>query len=104
MVGGTGCATCTVVVCGFVVPPAPVATAEYVVVCAGVSLTLPDAFALVATVRADEPEVAVIVIDVALVICQFRVMLCPSLIEVELAEKTREGVGVGSGVGVGVGF
>jgi len=28
IVGGTGCATCTVVVCGFVLPPEPVATAE----------------------------------------------------------------------------
>ena len=99
IVGGTGCATCIVVACGFVVPPAPVATAEYVVVCVGVSLTLPDNCELVSRVRADEPEVAAIVTDVALVIFQFRVMLCPSLIEVALAEKTRVGVGVEGGVG-----
>lgn len=34
---------------------------------------------------------AVIVTDVALVACQFRVTLCPELIEFVVAEKTRVG-------------
>ena len=42
-------------------------------------------------VRADEPAVAVIVTDVALVAFQFRVTLCPELIELVFAEKTKVG-------------
>jgi hypothetical protein len=42
IVGVTGCTTCTVAVCGFVLPPPPVATAEYVVVWVGESATVPE--------------------------------------------------------------
>jgi len=45
----------------------------------------------VVTVRVEEPAVAVIVTDVAFVACQFNVTLCPALIELALAEKTRVG-------------
>src|SRR6266567_3324495 len=81
MVGVTGCATCTVTVCGAVVPFAPVAVAVYVVVCVGESATLPAACELVVTVRVEAPAVAVIVTDVAFVACQFNVTLCPALME-----------------------
>jgi len=61
------------------------------VVWVGESVTLPEAFELVVTVRVDEPAVAVIVTDVALADCQFRVTVCPALIAPELAEKTKSG-------------
>ena len=57
----------------------------------GESVTLPEAFELVVTVRVDEPAVAVIVTDVALADCQFSVTVCPALIAPELAENTRSG-------------
>jgi hypothetical protein len=41
--GCTGRATCTLVFCGGLLPPGPVATAAYVVVCVGASVTLPEA-------------------------------------------------------------
>ena len=72
--------------------------------CVGESFTCPDSWELVSSVRVDDPAVAVIVIEVALLICQFSVMLCPSLIDVALAEKTSVGAADGVGVGVGVGF
>ena len=46
---------------------------------------------LVINVRADDPAVAVIVTDAALVAFQFRVTLCPELIEFVFAEKTKVG-------------
>jgi hypothetical protein len=46
---------------------------------------------LVINVRADDPAVAVIVTDAALVAFQFRVTLCPELIEFAFAEKTKVG-------------
>ena len=55
------------------------------------SVTEPATFELVINVRADEPAVAVIVTDVALVAFQFSVTLCPELIELVFAEKTRVG-------------
>lgn len=76
-------------------PCAPVATAEYVVVCAGESLTLPEAVDVEARVRVELPAVAVIVTAVAFVVCQLRVTLCPALIEFTLAEKTRVGAVLG---------
>ena len=57
----------------------------------GVSVTEPATFELVINVRADEPTVAVIVTDVALVAFQFSVTLCPELIELVFAEKTNVG-------------
>lgn len=42
-------------------------------------------------VRVELPAVAVIVTVVAFVVCQFRVTLCPALIELTLAEKMRVG-------------
>lgn len=66
--------TCTVAVCGALLPPAPVAVAVYVVVCVGESLTVPDAWLLVVTVRVELPAVAVIVIDVAFVVVQVSVV------------------------------
>ena len=42
--------------------------------------------------RVDAPAAAVMVTDVAFVVCQFNVTLCPELIELELAEKVRAGL------------
>lgn len=100
MVGGTGCATSTVALCGLLLPPAPVATAEYVVVCAGESLIVPAVCELLVTVREDVPAVAVIATEVALFVCQLRVTLWPSSMEPVLAEKTTVGAVAGTG-GVG---
>jgi hypothetical protein len=58
-----------------------------------VSVTEPAICELVVNVRADDPAVAVIVIDVASVACQFRVTLCPELTEFVFAEKTKVGRG-----------
>jgi hypothetical protein len=58
----------------------------------GESLTLPDACELVVTVREPEPVEAVIVTDVAFVVCQFKVTLCPAVIAVAFAEKARVGI------------
>lgn len=57
----------------------------------GESVTLPEACELVVTVRVDEPAVAVIVTEVALLDCQFSVTVCPALMAPELAENTRSG-------------
>jgi hypothetical protein len=62
-------------------PPAPVATAEYVVFWVGVSVTEPDACELVATVRLP----AVIVSEAAFASCQLRVTVCPVVMEVGVA-------------------
>jgi hypothetical protein len=51
----------------------------------------------------DEPAVAVIVTDVAWVVCQLSVTLWPTVIELPVVEKTSVGVAVGGGVGVGGG-
>ena len=51
----------------------------------------PDACELVMRVRVEEPAVAVIVTDVALVACQVSVTLCPLLIEVGLAASVTLG-------------
>jgi hypothetical protein len=56
-----------------------------------VSVAEPATCELVINVRADDPDVAVIVTDVALVAFQFRVTLCPELIEFVFAEKTKDG-------------
>jgi len=58
----------------------------------GASFTEPDTCELVVTVRVEEPAVAVIVTDVALVDCQVRVTLCPVLMEVGLAARLTLGV------------
>ena len=47
--------------------------------------------------RVDEPAVAVLVTELAFVVCQVSVTLCPSLIEFELAENTSVGL-CGGGV------
>jgi len=78
-----------------VLPCAPVATAEYVVVCVGESLTLPEAWDVEVSVRVALPAVAVIVTAAAFVVCQLRVTLCPALIELALAEKMRVGAALG---------
>jgi hypothetical protein len=54
-------------------------------------VTEPATCELVVNVRVEVPAVAVIVTDVALLACQFRVTLCPELMEFEVAEKTRVG-------------
>jgi hypothetical protein len=56
-----------------------------------VSVTEPAIFELVINVREEEPTVAVIITDVALVAFQFSVTLCPELIELVFAEKTKVG-------------
>jgi hypothetical protein len=58
-----------------------------------VSVTEPAICELEVNVRADDPAVAVIVIDVAFVACQFSVTLCPELTEFVFAEKTKVGRG-----------
>lgn len=60
-------------------------------VCVGESLTDPDACELVVSVRVEEPAVAVMVTDVALLACQLSVTLCPLVIEVGLAESVTLG-------------
>jgi hypothetical protein len=62
-----------------------------VVVCVGESCTLPEAFALVVTVRVEDPAVAVIVTEVELPVCQLKVTLCPVLMEVELGVSVTVG-------------
>ena len=57
------------------------------------SVAEPATCELVINVRADDPDVAVIVTDVALVAFQFSVTLCPELIELVFAEKTKVGGG-----------
>jgi hypothetical protein len=57
----------------------------------GESVTLPVVCELVVTVRVAEPALAVIVTEVALADCQFKVTVCPALIAPELAENTRSG-------------
>ena len=86
-------------------PPDPVATAEYVVVWVGESVTFPEACALVVTVRGVEPEEAVMVTDVAFVACQVNVTICPAVIAFVLTEKLMVGVAEvwGSGAGAGAG-
>jgi hypothetical protein len=54
-------------------------------------VTEPASCELVVNVRVDDPTVAVTVVDVAFVACQFSVTLCPVLIEFVFAEKTRVG-------------
>ena len=61
-------------------------------VCVGESITLPPACELVATLRVVEPAVAVIVTDMAFVLCQLKVTLCPEIIEVGLADNAIVGV------------
>jgi hypothetical protein len=61
------------------------------VVCAGESFTVPEACGVEATVRVELPAVAVTVTEVALVVCQLSVTLCPALIEFAFAEKTSVG-------------
>lgn len=84
-------------------PFAPVATAEYVVVCVGESFILPEVFDVDFNVRVELPAVAVIVTAVAFVVCQLRVTLCPALIELTLAEKMRVGAALGGGLGAVLG-
>ncbi len=54
-------------------------------------MTEPATCELDVNVRVEDPAVAVIVTDVALSACQFRVTLCPELMEFVFAEKTRVG-------------
>jgi hypothetical protein len=61
------------------------------VVWLGESVVDPAGCELVVKVRVEDPMLAVIVTDVALVACQFRVTLCPELMEFVLAENTRVG-------------
>jgi len=53
---------------------------------------LPEAFELVATVRVDDPATAVMMTDVASVDCHVRVTLCPSVIDLALADRVTVGV------------
>lgn len=90
--GGAGGWTCTVTVCGWLSPPFPLATAVYVVVCVGESLTLPATCGTVATVRgADVPAAAVMVTEVAFVLCHARLTLCPAMIVLGVAERVTVG-------------
>ena len=57
----------------------------------GASFTDPDACELVVTVRVDEPAVAVIATEVALVACHVSVTLCPLLIDAVLAASVTLG-------------
>ena len=68
------------------------ATAVYVVVCVGLSACVPAARVLLITVRAAEPEEAVMVTLVEFVAFQLSVTLCPEGIVLVLAEKIRVGV------------
>jgi hypothetical protein len=61
------------------------------VVWVGASFTEPDACELVVTVRVDEPAVAVIVTDVALVACHVSVTFCPLLTDAVLAASVTLG-------------
>lgn len=54
-------------------------------------MTEPASCELVVSVRVEDPTVALMVVEVAFVACQFRVTLCPVLIEFVFAEKTRVG-------------
>lgn len=72
-------------------PPAPVATAVYAVVCVGESVMVPEAFELVVRVRIEPPAPPVIVTDVALDVCQFNVTLWPSVIDLALADSVTVG-------------
>jgi hypothetical protein len=94
--GGTGSTTCTTAVCGELLPPGPVATAVYVVVCVGESFQVPAACELVVKVCAPpEPVEAVMVMVVALVAFQLSVTLCGGVIVLLLAEKIKVGVAGG---------
>jgi hypothetical protein len=54
-------------------------------------VTEPVSCELVVNVRVEDPVVALMVVEVAFVACQFRVTLCPILIAFAFAEKTRVG-------------
>jgi len=60
----------------------------------GVSVTLPDACGLVVRVFVEDPAVAVIETDVALVLCQLTVTLCPGLMDAGLTDSVMVGGGV----------
>ena len=60
-------------------------------VCDGESVTLPDACELFTTVRDALPAFAVMVMEDALLDCHVSVTLCPTPIDVLLAEKVRLG-------------
>jgi len=62
----------------------------------GVSVTLPEASALVVSVFVEDPAVAVIVTDVAFAICQLSVTLCPKLMAVALAVSVTVGFAGGT--------
>jgi hypothetical protein len=89
--GCTGCATCTIAVCGVLFPPDPDAIAVYVVVSVGESDTLPLTEELVVTGRVVDPATAVMVTEDAFDVCQLNITLCPVVIVPTLAEKTRLG-------------
>ena len=72
-------------------PPDPVATAVYVVVCVGESFTVPAACELTVTVRGVEPVEAVMVTEVELVACQLSVTLCPDVMVFVFGEKIKLG-------------
>jgi hypothetical protein len=69
----------------------------------GESLTLPDAFELVVTVRVVVPAVAVIVKESAFDDCHFRVTLWPEVMDLESADNDTVGtVGGGGGAALDV--
>ena len=85
IVGGTACATFTITD-WLVLPPGPVAVNTYVVVCCGVTPeTLP------VTGNTDELIEGTIPTEVAFEVCQLKVIGCPAVILVELAEKATWG-------------
>jgi len=69
-----------------------VATAVYVVVCVGLSASVPAARVLMITVREVEPEEAVMVTLVEFVAFHLSVTLCPEGIVLVFAEKIKIGV------------
>ena len=68
------------------------------VVSVGESGALPDNGVPLTTVRVEEPAAAVIVTEVALKACQFRVTVWPLLIVVALAENVMVGATFGFGM------
>lgn len=60
----------------------------------GASVAVPDACALVISVRVEDPAAALIVIEVAFVVCQVTVTFCPELMDEGLTESVTVGAGV----------
>ena len=57
----------------------------------GESVTLPATWELAITLRVELPAAAVMVTDVAFVLCQARVTLCPEIMDVGFADRVTVG-------------